>query len=178
MKWACLALPNRPPLVFSMLTRLRPLAPFFFSTRALTHPSHPRCSSPFPLLPRPVFRFPPPSLRISPTLLLFPPHGPSLGELPCCAERRRGDTYRIASGHCPARRWPAGCPSSAGPALGGAAPGTRAPPACARRAPSLAPSPEWRSAQGGGLGKRLSPGCSLFSLLLASCRALNFFFFF
>lgn len=97
-------------------------------------------SSPLPFPPRPVFCLQPPSPRISAPYSLFPslPAGQPRLELPCCAAGRRGDTYRIASGHSPARGRLARGPelSTAGGSTT-AAPGTRTP--AHPRPPSLAP---------------------------------------
>lgn len=72
MKWACLALSTsaQSPRLTRPETPFPP-PPFYFSeasARADT-PLPPRCRGPLPIQPRPVFRFQPPSLRLSPPLL-------------------------------------------------------------------------------------------------------------
>lgn len=65
MKWACLALSPWVP----GLQGPRHLLPFFLKHGRADTPLPPRCRGPLPIPPRPVFRFQPPSLRLSPPLL-------------------------------------------------------------------------------------------------------------
>lgn len=63
MKWACLALSPR------VLVSKTPSPLFFLKHGRADTPLPPRCRGPLPIPPRPVFRFQPPSLRLSPPLL-------------------------------------------------------------------------------------------------------------
>lgn len=66
MKWACLALSPRGAWSPRPET---PFSPFFLKHGRADTPLPPRCRGPLPIPPRPVFRFQPPSLRLSPPLL-------------------------------------------------------------------------------------------------------------
>lgn len=129
MKWACLALCDSAlsPRLTGPETPSLPAPRFFFSeasARADT-PLPPRCRGPLPIPPRPVFRFQPPSLRLSPPLLA------SVYSLPL-------QPLRELPGCCPAIPT---LPRALSNLLRVAGPATRAVPGAAAASPSRWPLP-------------------------------------
>lgn len=116
-------------------------APFFFTSHAKT-PSNRVVVVPSPSHPASFPAFSPPSRESPfPTLsLFFPPCRPATLGAALRGRATRGDTYRIASGHSPARGWLArSLELGRAGGSGAAAPG-RAPPPPRPLPPSHPPS--------------------------------------